>query len=248
MLSTQRHGSSTLTIKEILENGFVAGASSHSHSSPVQSYSREFGSASKSDTWELLMDLNSTEKGSFPCVVKQSESLSSCVKTDLHSLTQGISDLSLVCHCKAHQGQATLELSGLPCEHPSRASCLMDVASQNTSTPCKKDKHSKPLESLLSMSSELVGDLSVLGKMPAPRWEISSIKSPLDASLSLDVSSEELRLLPCSKPDTPPLETSVVIPWPDTFKKQPVLIHRSATAAILLSDPDPVPVFLHQPQ
>ncbi|KAJ7400260.1 hypothetical protein BTVI_107110 [Pitangus sulphuratus] len=205
---------------------------------------------SKSDTWELLMDLDTTAKGSSLCVVKQSEFLSSCVKTDLHSLTQGISDLSLVCLCKAHQGQATLKLSGLPCEHPSRPGCLMDTASQNTSTPRKKDKHPKPLESLLSKSSELLGDVSVLGNVPAPRWEISSIKSPLDTSLSLDLSTEELRLLGCSKPDTPPLETSVVIPlaWPGAFKKHPVLMHGSATPKTLPSDPDSVSVFLHQAQ
>ncbi|KFP71394.1 hypothetical protein N310_09538, partial [Acanthisitta chloris] len=64
----------------------------------------------------------------------------------------GISDLSLACFCKAHRGQATFELSGLPCEHPSRVSCLMDLASQNTSTPCKQPKL---LENLLSKSSEL---------------------------------------------------------------------------------------------
>ncbi|KFQ77136.1 hypothetical protein N337_00471, partial [Phoenicopterus ruber ruber] len=64
----------------------------------------------------------------------------------------GISDLSLVCFCKTHHGQ---DLSGLPCEHPSRAGCLADVASQNTSTPCKKEKHPKLLESLLSKSTEL---------------------------------------------------------------------------------------------
>ncbi|KFP60171.1 hypothetical protein N322_00368, partial [Cariama cristata] len=61
----------------------------------------------------------------------------------------GNSDLSLVCFCKTHHGEAAFDLSGLPCEHPSRASCLMDVASQNTSTPYKKEKHPKPLESLL---------------------------------------------------------------------------------------------------
>ncbi|KFZ69308.1 hypothetical protein N338_12798, partial [Podiceps cristatus] len=66
----------------------------------------------------------------------------------------GISDLSL-CFCKTHCGQAAFDLSGLPCEQPSRAVCLMDVASQNTSTPCKKDKHPKLLESLLSKSTEL---------------------------------------------------------------------------------------------
>ncbi|KFV00319.1 hypothetical protein N339_04301, partial [Pterocles gutturalis] len=67
----------------------------------------------------------------------------------------GISDLSLVCCCKTHEGQAACDLPDLPCEHPSRAGCLMDVVSQNTSTPCKKEKHPKLLESLLSKSTEL---------------------------------------------------------------------------------------------
>ncbi|KFQ68894.1 hypothetical protein N335_00049, partial [Phaethon lepturus] len=67
----------------------------------------------------------------------------------------GLSDLSLVCFCKTHHGQAAFDLSGLPCEHPSRASCLMEVGLQNTSTPCKKEKHPKLLESLLSKSTEL---------------------------------------------------------------------------------------------
>lgn len=73
-------------------------------------------------------------------MVKQSECQSSCVKTDLHSLTQGTSDLSLACFSKTHLGQAAFDLTGLPREHPSRAGCLMDIASQNTSTPRKKEK------------------------------------------------------------------------------------------------------------
>lgn len=257
MLSTQRHSTSIRTRKEILENGFLASSSSHSYSSPVVKYYRDSSSASKHDTWELRqdtwelpVDLDSTASGNSLCVVKQVESLSSCVKTELPSLTQSISDLSLVCFCKAHRGQTTFELSGLPCEHPSRDGCLMNVTSQNTSTPCKKDKHSKPLESLLFKSSELPGDISALGKVPAPRWDISAIKSFMDTSTSLDVSTEELRLLGCSKPDTSPLETPVVIPlaWPGALKKAPhsMLIHRSATQESQPSDPDAVPVFLHQ--
>ncbi|XP_039584157.1 uncharacterized protein LOC120511349 isoform X1 [Passer montanus] len=248
MLSTQRHSTSILTRKEILENGFLASSSSHSYSSPVVSYYMDSSSASKHDTWELPVDAGNTASGSSLCVVKQVESLSSCVKTELHSLTQGISDPSLVCFCKAHHGQAIFELSGLSCEHPSRDGCLMNVASQNTSTPCKKDKHSKPLESLLFKSCELTGDMSALGKVPAPRWDISAIKSFMDTSTSLDVSTEELHLLGCSKPDTSSLETPVVIPlaWPGAFKKHPTLIHRSATQETQPGDPDAVPVFLHQ--
>ncbi|XP_066186516.1 uncharacterized protein [Sylvia atricapilla] len=248
MLSTQRHSTSILTRKEILENGFLARSSSQSHSSPVLSYYMDSSSPSTSNTWELPLDLENTASGSSLCVVRQVESLSSCVKTELHSLTQGTSDLSLVCFCKAHRGQAPFELSALPCEHPSRDGCLMNVASQNTSTPCKKDKHCKTLETLLFKSSELAGDTSALGNVPVPRWDISAIKSYMDTSMSLDVSTEEFRLLGCPKPDTPSLETPVVIPlaWPGAFKKHPVLLHRSATQESQPSDPEAVPVFLHQ--
>lgn len=249
MLSTKQHGTGILTIREVLETGFVVGTSSHIHSSPVHHYYMDSSSASKPDTWELLPDPDNAAKGSSLSVVKQSESQSSCVKTDLHSLTQGTSDLSLVCFCKIHHShKAAFDLTGSPCEHPSRAGCLMGIMSQNTSTPCKKEKHPVLLESLLSKSTELVSELSTLGKIPAPTWEISAIKAPLDTSLSLDVSTEELRLLGCSKSDTPSLETSVVIPlaWPGAFKKHPTLIPKSATLDTQLSDPDPGPVFLHQ--
>ncbi|KFP24782.1 hypothetical protein N325_00230, partial [Colius striatus] len=67
----------------------------------------------------------------------------------------GISDISLACFCKIHRGHATLDLSGFPCDHLSRGGCLMDIASQHTSTPCKEEKHSKLLDSLLSKSTEL---------------------------------------------------------------------------------------------
>ncbi|XP_069728231.1 uncharacterized protein [Phaenicophaeus curvirostris] len=238
MLSTKRHGSSILTIKDMLDNGFVAGGSSHIHSSPVCSY-MDSSSVSKTNAWELLMDLDNATKGSSLCVVKQPESLSSCVKTDLHGLTQGISDLSLVCFCKAHRGQATLDLSSLSCEHLSRAGCLIDVASHNTSTPCKKEKHPKLLESLLSKSTELPVDLSTLGKMPTPRWDISAIKPPLDASLSLDMNAEELRLLGCSKHNVSSLESSVVTPSarPGAFNRHSVWIHSPATLETLLTVP-----------
>ncbi|XP_068890383.1 uncharacterized protein [Aphelocoma coerulescens] len=241
MLSTRRHSASILTRKEILENGFLAGSSSHSHSFPVLSYYMDSSSASKLDTWELPVDLDGTASSSSLCVVKQVESLSSCVKTELHSLTQSISDLSLVCFCKAHHGHATFEVSGLPREHPSRDGHLMNV-SQKTSTPCK------PLESLLFKGPGLVGDLSALGKVPTPRWDISTVKSFMDTSTSLDVSTEELRLLGCSKPATSSLDTPVVIPLacPGAFKKHPTLIHSSATLQTQLSDPDTVPVFLHR--
>ncbi|XP_062445324.1 uncharacterized protein LOC134147829 [Rhea pennata] len=252
MLSTKRNSTNILTLKEILENGFVAGASSHSLSSPVHSYYMDSSSASKPDTWELFLNLDNTAIGSSLYVVKQSESLNSCVKTDLLDLTQGVSDSSLVSFCKTPRGQAVFDLSGLPSEHRSRGlGChsMMDVVSQNTSTPCKMEKHPKPLENLFSKGTELVTDTFTLGKPPAPRWEISEIKAPLDTNLSLDISAEELRLLGCSKPDTPLLETSsVVVPlaWPGALKRCPTLIRRSSTCETQPSDLEPVSMFLHQ--
>lgn len=124
------------------------------------------------------MDLDNITRGSSLCVVKQLESLSSCGKPDLHSLTQGISDLSLICFCKPHHREAAFDLSTLPGEHHSRPGCLMDALLHNTSMPCKKEEHSKPLESLLSKSTELSNDLSIPGKLPAPTREISAIKAP----------------------------------------------------------------------
>ncbi|XP_065547404.1 LOW QUALITY PROTEIN: uncharacterized protein LOC136020329 [Lathamus discolor] len=210
MLSTKKHGTNILTIKEILENVFVAVPSSHTHPSPVRTY---------------YMDSNSL------CAVKQSESLSSCGKPDLHSLTQGISDLSLICFCKPPNREAAFDLSTLPGELHSRAGCLMDALLHNTSTPCKKEEHSKALGSLLSKSTELSSDLSTPGKLPAPTWEIPAIRAPLDISLSLDASTEELRFLGCSNLATPCPETSLVIPlsWPGAFRRPPALTCTSDT-------------------
>ncbi|XP_061236068.1 uncharacterized protein LOC133226478 [Neopsephotus bourkii] len=220
MLSTKKHGTNILTIKEILENVFVAVPSSHTHSSPACTYYMDSSSASKPDTWELPMDLGNITKGSSLCVVKQLESLSSCGKCDLHSLTQGISDLSLTCFCKHPPREAAFDLSTF----------------------------SNPLGSLLSKSTELSSDLSTPGKLPAPAWEISAIKAPLDISLSLDASTEDLRLLGCSSLDTPSLETSLVIPlsWPGAFRRPPALTCTSDTPDPQLKHLDPVPVFLHQ--
>ncbi|KFV79388.1 hypothetical protein N308_10741, partial [Struthio camelus australis] len=69
-----------------------------------------------------------------------------------------VSDSSLVSFCKTPRGQTVFDLSGLPSEHPNRGlGChsMMDVVSHNTSTPCKTEKHAKPLENLLSRSTEL---------------------------------------------------------------------------------------------
>ncbi|KFQ53855.1 hypothetical protein N333_06602, partial [Nestor notabilis] len=67
----------------------------------------------------------------------------------------GISDLSLICFCKSHHSEAAFDPSALPCEHHSRTGCLMDAVLHTSSTPCKKEKHPNPLESLLSKSTEL---------------------------------------------------------------------------------------------
>lgn len=199
MPSSQQH--STLTIKDLLDNGFVAGASGHTHFSPVYSYYLDSSSAPKQSTWELLADVDTT-RGSPVCMVAQP--MGSGVRAGL-----GSSDLSFLSFCRSPSSPAILNLSAVPCELPAGPGSLLDVTSRNTSTPCKAGKRLK--ERALSHSTELLSDLLSPGKPPASRWEISDIKPPLDASLPLDVS-----LLGCSKLDTSLLGTPVVLPvcWP----------------------------------
>lgn len=199
MPSSQQH--STLTIKDLLDNGFVAGASGHTHFSPVYSYYLDSSSAPKQSTWELLADVDTT-RGSPVCMVAQP--MGSGVRAGL-----GSSDLSFLSFCRSPSSPAILNLSAVPCELPAGPGSLLDVTSRNTSTPCKAGKRLK--ERALSHSTELLSDLLSPGKPPASRWEISDIKPPLDASLPLDVS-----LLGCSKLDMSLLGTPVVLPvcWP----------------------------------
>lgn len=199
MPSSQQH--STLTIKDLLDNGFVAGASGHTHFSPVYSYYLDSSSAPKQSTWELLADVDTT-RGSPVCMVAQP--MGSGVRAGL-----GSSDLSFLSFCRSPSSPAILNLSAVPCELPAGPGSLLDVTSRNTSTPCKAGKRLK--ERALSHSTELLSDLLSPGKPPVSRWEISDIKPPLDASLPLDVS-----LLGCSKLDMSLLGTPVVLPvcWP----------------------------------
>ncbi|KGL77814.1 hypothetical protein N309_10703, partial [Tinamus guttatus] len=70
----------------------------------------------------------------------------------------GVSDGSLASFCKTPRDQILFDLSGPPPEPLGRGlGChsMLDVVSQNTSTPCRTEKHLKPLENLLSKSTEL---------------------------------------------------------------------------------------------
>ncbi|XP_072206328.1 uncharacterized protein [Excalfactoria chinensis] len=196
MLPSQQH--STLTIKDLLDNGFVAGASGHAHFSPVYSYYLNSSSVPKQSTLELLTDVDTT-RGSPVCMVAQ----------PMGSGVRGSSDLSFFSFCRSPSSPAILNLSAVPCELPAGPGSLLDVTSRNTSTPCKAGRRLK--ERALSHSTELLSDLSSPGRPPASRWEISEIKPSLDASLPLDVS-----FLGCSKLDTSLLSTPVVVPvsWP----------------------------------
>lgn len=223
MLSSQQY--SILTIKDLLDNGFVAGASGHAHFSPVCSYYLDSSSAPKQSTWELLADVDTT-RGSPVCMVAQP--MGSGVRAGL-----GSSDLSFLSFCRSPSGPAILDLSAVPCELPAGPGCLLDVTSRNTSTPCKAGRRLK--ERALSHSTELLSDLLSPGKPPAARWEISEIQPPLDASLPLDVS-----FLGYSKPDTSLLGTPVVVPlsWP---RRHMALPHEAQ-----LGDTEPGSVLLHQ--
>ncbi|XP_019477721.1 uncharacterized protein LOC104914002 isoform X2 [Meleagris gallopavo] len=157
MLSSKQH--SILTIKDLLDNGFVAGASGHTHFSPVCSYYLDSSSAPKQSAWELLADADTTRDSSV-CMVAQP--MGSGVRAGLSS-----SDLSFLSFCKSPSGPAILDLSAVPCELPAGPGCLLDVTSRNTSTPCKARKSLK--ERALSHSTELLSDLQSPGKLPAAR-------------------------------------------------------------------------------
>ncbi|XP_048819141.1 uncharacterized protein LOC125701304 isoform X1 [Lagopus muta] len=223
MLSSQQH--SILTIKDLLDNGFVTGASGHTHFSPVCSYYLNSSSAPKQSAWELLADAD-TMRGSPVCMVAQP--MDSGVRAGLSS-----SDLSFLSFCRSPFGPAVFDLPAVPCELPAGPGCLLDMTSRNTSTPCKARRSLQ--ERALSHSTELLSDLLSPGKPPAARWEISEIKPPLDTSLPLDMS-----FLGCSKPDISPLGTPVVLPvsWP---RRHVALSHEAQ-----LGDTELGSVLLHQ--
>ncbi|OXB69753.1 UNVERIFIED_CONTAM: hypothetical protein H355_001822 [Colinus virginianus] len=216
MLSSQQH--SILTIKDLLDNGFVAGSFGHAHFSPVCSYYLDSSSAPRQSTWELLPDADTT-RGNSACVATQS--VGSGVRAG-----RGSSDLSFFSFCKSLSGPAVLDLSAVPCELPAGPDCSLDVASRNTSTPCKAGR-------CLRESTELLSDLPSPGKPPAPRWEISEIKPPLDASFDVSFAG-------CSKLDVSLLGTPVVVPaaWP---RRHVALPHE-----VQLGDVEPGSVLLHQ--
>ncbi|XP_044842038.1 uncharacterized protein LOC123348574 [Mauremys mutica] len=245
MSSTQRSSTNLVTLKEILEHGFVAGASSCINFSPGISYYLETDSTSKPDAWDGILDLENTTKGSSQLVLKWPESLSSCVKGDLNCVTQGLCDGGLAYFCKTPSVPVTFDLSSVVSESNSRANSIIDVfCDAKSSTPCKEEKHPKSMENLLSKSSEITTEFSSLRKPPPPIWEISEIQAPLDNTLSLDASVEELRSLGSLKPDTPSLEKSVfaiALAWPGAATKRSYApAFRSLSYDTQGSEPEPL--------
>ncbi|XP_067410519.1 uncharacterized protein [Emydura macquarii macquarii] len=222
MSSTHRSSTNLVTLKEMLEHGFVAGASSYINFSPGSSYYVETDSTSKLDAWDGLLDLENTTKGNSQLALKWPGSLSSCVKGDLNCVTQGPGDGGLASFCKTPSVLVAFDLSSVASE-PNRVHSIVDVfCNAKSSTPCKAEKHPKAMENSLSKSSEIT-DFSSLRKPAPPIWEISEIQAPLDNTLSLDASAEELRSLGSLKPDTSSLEKSVfaiALAWPGAATKR----------------------------
>ncbi|XP_039353802.1 uncharacterized protein LOC120380292 [Mauremys reevesii] len=244
MSSTQRSSTNLVTLKEILEHGFVAGASSCINFSPSISYYLETDSTSKPDAWDGILDLENTTKGSSQLVLKWPESLSSYVKGDLSCVTQGLCDGGLAYFCKTPSVPVTFDLSSVVSESNSRANSIIDVfCDAKSSTPCKEEKQPKSMENLLSKSSEIT-EFSSLRKPPPPIWEISEIQAPPDNTLSLDASVEELRSLGSLKPDTPSLEKSVfaiALAWPGAATKRSYApAFRSLSYDTQGSEPEPL--------
>lgn len=224
MSSIHRSNASIMTLKEIMELGFVAGVSSYTYSSPVNNYT-ETNSTSKPDGWDGLLDLESMMmiKGSPQHTFTRPESsLTSSMKGELHSQIQGICDGGLASFCKTPSGHVAFDLSNLVSEY-SRVDYTVDIYyDTKSSTPCREEKCLQSMENLLSKSSETVIDLSNIRRPPPPILEISEIQAPLDNILSLDVSAEEPRSLGFVKTDALSLETSssaIILPWAATSKR-----------------------------
>ncbi|XP_077191501.1 uncharacterized protein LOC143836277 isoform X2 [Paroedura picta] len=196
MSSTQKSYSSLLSIDDIMENGFLM---SSSRDSPGHSFSLEMNSISRSDSASNTENV----KGSL-LAVKPAESSLNNRKCDLQVSCDGVASF-----CKTPVQPCTFDLSNLGSANNSTTNSMVDgFCDTKSSTPCKEEKLSKPVENALSKSSEM-NDLSVFKKpLPPPIWEISGIQATLDNTLPLEASMEELGSLTTVQPGTPSLEAS----------------------------------------
>lgn len=202
MSSQSRH--STLSLKDILDNGFLMSASSNSNS-PGSSLFLDMNCAPKSEDWDNKGPLN----------VKVTESSSGSMKGDLQtSCDSGTS------FCKTPFQPSAFDLSNLSSANNSKANSLVNTYHDTkSSTPCREDKASVLTEHMILKNSEMSDDVVFKKPLQPPIWEISGIQATVDNSLSLEASLEDTGSLGCIKTDTPSLERSHFAMPPDPSMK-----------------------------
>lgn len=194
MSSTQKSCTSTLSLTDIMENGFLVGSSSCSIS-PRSSCSLEMNSLFKPDAWDSGSNLIT---GGLPASKVTESSLNSS-KGYLQASCNSVASF-----CETPIQPCAFDLSN---ENSAsrQANSISDVfCDTKSSTPCKEETHSKLAENGLK-SSEM-NDLGVFKKPLPPAWEISGIQATRDNTISLGSSLEEIGSLGSMKPDTPSLE------------------------------------------
>lgn len=192
MSSTQQSYSSLLSVNDIMENAFLMSSSEYS---PSNSCFLEMNSISRSDNASNTENL----KGSLMATESSQNR-----KWDFQGSRDGV-----VSFCKTPLQPCTFDLSNLSSTNNSAANSMVDeFCDTKSSTPCKEEKPGKLSDNGLSKSSD-INDLSVFKKpLLQSFWEISGIQAPLDNTLSLEASLEELGSLAAVKPGTPSLEVS----------------------------------------
>ncbi|XP_013908188.1 PREDICTED: uncharacterized protein LOC106538262 [Thamnophis sirtalis] len=194
---------STLSLKDILDNGFLM-SDSHNSKSPGSSLFLDMNRAPKSEDWD--------NKGTT-LNVKDTESSSGSMKGDLQtSYDSGTS------FCKTPFQPSVFDLSNSA--NTSKANSLVNAYHDTkSSTPCREDKASVLNEHMILKSSEMSDDVVFKKPLQPPIWEISGIQATVDNSLSLEASLEDTGSPGCIKTDTPSLERSHFAMPPDLSMK-----------------------------
>lgn len=193
---------SMLSLKDIMENGFLISSSSYSIS-PGSSSFLEMNSIPKCDVWDCTSNMQNVVKGSSPAL-KSTECSLSTMKGDLQVSCDGATSF-----CKTPLQPYAFDLSNVSSSNNSKVNSTVDVFSATkSSTPCKEEKSSKLTENMLLKSSEMNDETVFKKPPPPPMWEISGIQAALDNTLSLEGSLEDLGSLGSMKTDTPSLEMS----------------------------------------
>ncbi|XP_077785365.1 uncharacterized protein LOC114599536 [Podarcis muralis] len=195
--------SSSLSLKDVFENGFLIGASGYSIS-PGSSCFLEMSSIPQPDAYDSASKMQNVTKGSS-LALKATDSSISSTKENL----QASSD-ALASFCKTPIQPCAFDLSSSSSANDSKTNYTEGVFhNTKSSTPCREDNPSKPTTENMSKSSE-INDVAVFKKPPPPPpiLEISGIQATLGNVLSPEASLEEFGSPGSVKLDTPSLEMS----------------------------------------